>query len=126
MGDSTAPVYFVSDAHLGLAIPGCDAREAALVEFLRDIASKGSALYIVGDLFDFWIEYRRAIRPDYFTILHELAAVREKGVSIHYLAGNHDFALGPFLRDALGIHTHLNDYHPEIQGKNCTSITATG
>jgi len=111
------PLYFISDAHLGLSIKGCDQREAHLIEFLRCIAATGQGLFILGDLFDFWIEYRRAIRPDYFSVLCELARLVEKGIPIHYLAGNHDFALGPFLEKTVGIQTHDAHYTATLQGK---------
>jgi UDP-2,3-diacylglucosamine hydrolase len=117
MDNKEAPIYFISDAHLGLPIKGCDSREEHLIDFLREIASGGSDLYIVGDLFDFWIEYGRAIRPDYFFILCELSQLVKKGVVIHYLAGNHDFALGPFIEKTIGVETHLDHYETLLQGK---------
>jgi UDP-2,3-diacylglucosamine hydrolase len=111
------PVYFISDAHLGVSIAGNTDREEHLLAFLRSIAPKAGALYIVGDLFDFWIEYKHAIRPDYFPLLHELRSLVEQGVEVHYLAGNHDFALGSFLTDTIGLHIHPNTCEPIIQGK---------
>jgi len=114
---SNLPAYFISDAHLGVRISGNTDREQHLLAFLRSIAPKAGALYIVGDLFDFWIEYKYAIRPDYFPLLHELRSLVEQGVEVHYLAGNHDFALGPFLTDVIGLHIHPDRYEPVIQGK---------
>jgi UDP-2,3-diacylglucosamine hydrolase len=90
---SDAPVYFISDSHLGLTIQDGSEREQNLILFLQEIAAGGKALFIVGDLFDFWVEYRFAIRPEYFPVLHELRKLTEKGIEIHYLAGNHDFLL---------------------------------
>jgi len=111
------PAYFISDAHLGIRIPTCKYREAQLIDFLKSIASRTGSLYIVGDLFDFWIEYKHAIRPDYFAVLHQLRILVEQGVEIHYLAGNHDFALGSFLTDTIGISIHPDAYETVIQGK---------
>jgi UDP-2,3-diacylglucosamine hydrolase len=112
-----APVYFVSDAHLGRDIHGCADREKHLLSFFDDIVSKASRLFIVGDLFDFWIEYRFAIRPDYFKVLYILRKLVCNGVEVHYLAGNHDFALGPFLEETIGLHTHLDHFETVLQGK---------
>jgi UDP-2,3-diacylglucosamine hydrolase len=109
--------YFVSDAHLGVRINGYDARQERLFAFFDAITSNAGALYIVGDLFDFWIEYKHGIRPDYFLVVSRLRRLVESGVKVHYLAGNHDFALGPFLRDIVGVHIHPEHFETVIQGK---------
>jgi UDP-2,3-diacylglucosamine hydrolase len=98
--------YFISDAHLGAKAPDAEEREARLIAFLEDITPKAGKLFIMGDLFDFWIEYTHAIRPDYFHVLYELRRLKKQGIEIHYLAGNHDFALGAFLSERLGIAVH--------------------
>jgi UDP-2,3-diacylglucosamine hydrolase len=112
-----APIFFISDAHLGLPLRECDEREKHLNAFLREVAAAGKGLYIVGDLFDFWIEYRSAIRPEYFPVLHELRKLVESGVEVHYLAGNHDFIQGSFLEKTIGIHLHAGHYATDLQGK---------
>jgi UDP-2,3-diacylglucosamine hydrolase len=109
--------YFISDAHLGLPINGCDEREDNLISFLETTLKPGCNLFIVGDLFDFWIEYNQAIRPDYFNILCILKQLVKTGVTIHYLAGNHDFALGSFLEKNVGTIIHEKHYITELQGK---------
>lgn len=102
----TKAAYFISDAHLGAAAPDAEDREARVIAFLESITLKARYLFIVGDLFDFWIEYTHAIRPDYFHVLYEFRRLIKRGVEIHYLAGNHDFALGTFLSEAVGIVVH--------------------
>ncbi len=109
--------YFVSDAHLGIRMDGYDNRQERLFAFFDAISVDARALYIVGDLFDFWIEYKHCIRPDYFAVVSRLRNLVEKGVEVHYLAGNHDFALGPFLRDTVGLHIHLDHFETVIQGR---------
>jgi UDP-2,3-diacylglucosamine hydrolase len=100
-------VYFFADAHLGTDSRAREAaREARLHDFLTSLVGRASALYIVGDLFDFWFEYRTAIPRRHFGTLAALRRLREAGVAITYLNGNHDFWLGPFLRDDLGVVTH--------------------
>ena len=109
--------YFISDAHLGIHIPGCDDRESVLISFLREISPEAAHLFIVGDLFDFWIEYRHAIRPDYFRALVALDELARSGTEIHYCLGNHDFAIGPFIKDMIGITVHPDPYRCTLQGK---------
>lgn len=109
--------YFISDAHLGIKIPGGEGREAALLEFLAEIIPRAGQLFIVGDLFDFWIEYRRAIRPDYFPVLAALYDLARSGTEIHYCLGNHDFAIGHFMEKTIGVSVHRNGFEGLVQGK---------
>ena len=112
-----AAAYFFSDAHLGADSREQEAaREARLHDFLTSLQGRAAALYIVGDLFDFWFEYRTAIPRRHFATLTALRRLREAGVAITYLNGNHDFWLGPFLRDELGLCTHLDALALELQG----------
>lgn len=111
-------VYFISDAHLGAPFKDDAEWERQLIRFLRSIADRAGALYILGDLFDFWIEYRHAIRADYFPVVHELRKLIEQGVEIHYFAGNHDFAFGPFITSTLGMIVHPGHEQMVLQGRN--------
>jgi UDP-2,3-diacylglucosamine hydrolase len=112
-----AEIYFISDAHLGLESRERElGRTARLHEFLDSLAGHAEALYIVGDLFDFWFEYASAIPRRHFATLAVLARLREAGVRIVYLNGNHDFWLGHFLADELGIETRTEAVTLEAQG----------
>ncbi len=115
MGKTTA--FFISDAHLGIDIPYCGERADLLHKFLREIAPRADYLFIVGDLFDFWIEYKHAVRPDYFPTLHALRTLADTGTKIHYCLGNHDFALGTFIEEKIGIKIHPDGFRGDIQGK---------
>jgi UDP-2,3-diacylglucosamine hydrolase len=110
-------IYFISDAHLGMPFSDAQVWEQQCVGFLRSLPDRTEALYILGDLFDFWIEYRHGIRPDYFTIIHELKKVIDRGIPVHYFAGNHDFALGPFITTTLGMTVHPGHEETILQGK---------
>jgi len=94
--------YFVSDAHLGAAPPESEAR---LLRFLETLHGRADSLYIVGDLFDFWFEYGRAIPKHGFRVLAELARLKKEGTRIVYVAGNHDFRFRDFFGRELGIET---------------------
>jgi UDP-2,3-diacylglucosamine hydrolase len=110
--------YFVSDAHLGTARPGQpELRQQHLVRFLREYASGADRLFIVGDLFDFWIEYDRFIRADYFSSLCQLSELVRGGTRVHYVTGNHDFAIGPFLARELGVVLHDVAFTGTLQGR---------
>lgn len=110
-------IYFISDVHLGINVKGCEQREKHLFEFFDSIKDTASHVFILGDLFDFWIEYAHAIRPVYFPALYEIRKLIECGVEVHYLEGNHDFALGPFLKNTLGLHIHTGYLPVDLQGK---------
>ncbi len=124
--ERTNTAYFIADAHLGIQLNGYDNREKDLISFLHEIRDSASYLFIVGDLFDFWIEYKHAIRPEYFSILHEFKLLRDSGISIYYLAGNHDFALGPFLEHEIGMKTFSNHLDISVQGKNIHLVHGDG
>ncbi len=114
---SPSAAYFVSDAHLGISLPPHDNRETDLIGFLRRLEGNATHLFILGDLFDFWIEYRHAVRPEYFEALYALRRLSDAGTRIHYLMGNHDFALGPFLVDHVGLRIHEHYRCETLQGR---------
>ena len=95
--DSRKPakaIYFISDAHLAF---DSAATETRIASFLRSIKAKASHLYILGDLFDFWLEYRHAIPAAYLKTLASLLELAENGIEIVYLPGNHDFWMMNFI-----------------------------
>lgn len=111
-------VIFLSDAHLGAASRESEAsREQRLHAFLATLPGRASSLYIVGDLFDFWFEYRTAIPRRLFGTLSALQRLREAGVEIVYLNGNHDFWLGSFMSETLGIRCVEGAVTLEHQGR---------
>ena len=93
-------VYFISDAHLSFTN---DQVEKLLVCFLVDIKKDASHLYIIGDLFDFWLEYKNVIPSAFLRILSVLLDLTQSGVKVIYLPGNHDFWLGDYLYRQVGI-----------------------
>jgi UDP-2,3-diacylglucosamine hydrolase len=111
-------VVFLSDAHLGAESRDLEAARAArLHSFLDALPGRASSLVIVGDLFDFWFEYRTAIPRRLFPTLAALQRVRDAGIDIAYLNGNHDFWLGTFLGETLGIRTISGALTIEQQGR---------
>jgi UDP-2,3-diacylglucosamine hydrolase len=115
---STGAVVFLSDAHLGAEPQELEsAREARLHDFLKNLPGRASALYIIGDLFDFWFEYRTAIPSRHFRTLAALRALVDAGVPVTMLNGNHDFYLGRFLDRTVGVRTAYDALPLSLQGR---------
>ena len=111
-------IYFISDAHLGLGSREEDReKEQRLIAFLRSIAADASQLFILGDLFDAWIEYRTVIPKGHHRILTALDELVSSGVAVHYLCGNHDFWMRDYFSDELGIHTYRDPMETILVGK---------
>ena len=102
-----SPCYLISDTHLGASPPHV---ERALLGFLRTIATDARSLVINGDLFDFWFEWKRVIPREGFRVLAALADLRDAGVEIVWVAGNHDCWGGDFLRRELGVRYELGPW----------------
>jgi len=101
--------YFISDAHLGAGTPEEEKlKEDKLISFFKQIQGIDNHLFIVGDFFDVWFEYRHAIPNYYFRILKELSNLHDTGVEIDFIAGNHDCWIDDFLQKKLNIRTHLH------------------
>jgi UDP-2,3-diacylglucosamine hydrolase len=84
-------VYFVSDVHLGLDVKDPAAREARFVSFLRGIpADTTLALYLLGDIWDFWYEYRDVVPKGYVRVFSALMDLMDAGVKVYFFPGNHD------------------------------------
>jgi UDP-2,3-diacylglucosamine hydrolase len=84
-------VYFVSDVHLGLAVKDPAEREARFVAFLKGIPSDTTlALYLLGDIWDFWYEYRDVVPKGYVRVFSALTDLMDAGVQVYFFPGNHD------------------------------------
>ena len=99
--------FFVSDAHLGAPDAASSRlRELQLVAWLRTVGPHARSLYLVGDLFDFWFEYRYAVPKGYVRLLGALAELSDQGVEIHLFCGNHDLWYGDYLTQEVGLQLH--------------------
>ena len=111
-------VYFLSDAHLGsLAIPHARMQERRLVRFLDSIKSKASAIYMLGDMFDFWDEYRYVVPKGYTRFLGKLSELTASGVEVHFFTGNPDLWTYGYLQDECGVVVHKVPVTTEILGR---------
>ena len=110
--------YFVSDIHLGSG----DAKEQRRVErlflnFLTKIEGDVETLFLVGDIFDFWFEYKEVVPKGSVRVLGRLAELHDKGVRIVMLTGNHDMWVGNYLTEECGIELYTKPQTFTIAGK---------
>ena len=111
-------VYFLSDAHLGsLAIDHSRMHERRLVRFLDSIKNKAAAIYLLGDMFDFWYEFKYVVPRGYTRFLGKLSELSDMGVEIHYFTGNHDIWAFDYLEKECGVILHKQPLTTEIYGK---------
>ena len=82
--------YFVSDVHLGLQVADPAGREARFVDFLRGLPEDTGALYLLGDIWDFWYEYRDVVPKGYVRVFAALQDLMDRGVKVYFFQGNHD------------------------------------
>ncbi len=110
--------YFISDVHYGLQHKEAEQlKEALLVEFLKSVTGKAEKLIILGDLYDYWFEYKHVYQKGYFRTLTALANLKESGTKIYYIIGNHDFLHRDFFEKEIGVELIHDDLVTKIDGK---------
>ncbi len=110
--------YFVSDFHLGLdVVDSSRDRELKIVNWLKSIQPEPGNLYIVGDIFDYWFEYKTAIPKGYIKFISQLNVMCDLGWNIEFFTGNHDMWQFRYFEDELGIITHKSPIDIRLQGK---------
>lgn len=103
MNDTKKKIYFISDFHLGA--PDRERsleREKKIVRWLNMVSSDASEIYILGDVFDFWFEYKYAVPRGYVRLLGKLAELNDMGIRIHFFTGNHDMWVFDYLPKETG------------------------
>lgn len=99
--------YFLSDFHLGVPDHAHSLeREKKIVQFLDGISDDVEELFILGDVFDFWFEYRHAVPRGYVRLLGKLASMSDRGIPIHWFTGNHDMWIFDYLPNELNVQLH--------------------
>lgn len=113
-----ARVYFASDFHLGIhAKESSRDREASIVRWLNNIARDADEIYLLGDLFDYWFEYKSVIPKGFVRLLGKLAELRDQGIAIHAFTGNHDMWMFGYFEHELGIPVHREPVVRSFDGK---------
>lgn len=111
-------IYFASDFHLG--VPSYEKsleREKAIVAWLDHIAPTAKEIFLVGDIFDFWFEYKHAIPKGFVRLQGKIAELTDSGIPIHVFTGNHDMWIFDYLPKELGIQLHREPVIREFNGK---------
>lgn len=111
-------IYFASDFHLGAPSPGESlAREKQVVAWLNACRSDAAEIFLVGDVFDFWFEYRHAVPRGYTRLLGAISSLTDDGIPVHWFTGNHDMWIFDYLPSECGITLHRAPVMREWGGK---------
>lgn len=111
-------IYFASDFHLGVAARvSSQEREAQLCAWMEHIRYDAEAIYLVGDLFEFWFEWKKVIPKGYVRFLGKIAQLVDSGIPVHVFTGNHDMWLFDYLETEIGVVLHRAPIQVQAQGK---------
>ncbi|MEO9052519.1 MAG: UDP-2,3-diacylglucosamine diphosphatase [Ginsengibacter sp.] len=111
-------IYFLSDFHLGAPDYATSlVREKRVVEFLDGIKEDAAVIFILGDLFDFWYEYKKVVPKGFVRILGKLAELTDSGIIVHFFVGNHDMWMNGYFEKELNINVFFEPKEFEFNGK---------
>lgn len=112
-------IYFASDFHLGAPDYQTSLdREKKIVDWLEHIRKDALAIYLVGDIFDFWFEYKHAIPKGFVRLQGKLAELCDSGIPVHLFTGNHDMWMFNYFPKELGVSIHRQPIRETLFGKN--------
>jgi len=114
----TRKAYFASDFHLGLAA-GTDPheREQRVIAWLDRVSADAESVWLLGDVFDFWWEYRKVIPKGFTRFLGRLASLTDSGIKVHVFTGNHDMWMKGYLAEECGVTVHYEPLVTTIGGE---------
>lgn len=111
-------IYFLSDFHLGVPDSASSLeREKKIVRFLDTAKLDAAVIFIVGDLFDFWYEYKTVVPKGYVRILGKMAEITDSGIPIHFFVGNHDMWMRDYFQKELNIPVYFEPVTFDFNGK---------
>lgn len=111
-------IYFASDNHLGAPTRELSmGREKKFVSWLDEIKKDAAVIFLLGDLFDFWFEYRTVVPRGFTRTLGKLAELSDSGITLYYFVGNHDLWMNGYFEQELGIEVFHKPQEFEINGK---------
>ena len=97
-------IYFASDQHLGAPSPEASfPREQKFVAWLNEVKEDAAAIFLLGDLFDFWFEYKTVVPKGFVRVLGKLAELKDSGIPIYFFVGNHDLWMNDYFEKELDI-----------------------
>jgi len=111
-------IYFVSDSHFGVPDYASSlAREKLLVKWLDSIKADAAEIYLLGDIFDYWFEYKSVVPKGFVRFLGKIAELSDAGIPIYHFTGNHDMWVFSYFERELGIKTYRKPIEKTINGK---------
>lgn len=111
-------IFFLSDFHLGIPDHKTSLeREKRIVAFFESIKNQAEAIFIVGDMFDFWYEYRQVVPKGYVRLLGKLGELTDSGIAIHFFVGNHDMWMTDYFQKELNIPVYYEPREFEFNNK---------
>ena len=111
-------IYFASDFHLGLKTGTSPLdREKEVAGWLKKIAGEADEIYLVGDIFDFWWEYKLVVPHGFTRFLGTIAELTDKGIPVHFFTGNHDMWVKDYLVKECGVIIHTTPLTTSFNGK---------
>jgi len=111
-------IYFISDAHLGSRlVKNPREHEKKVVDWLESVKHDATAIYLLGDMFDFWFEYRTVVPKGFVRFLGKLAELTDAGIEIHFFIGNHDIWTFGYLEKEVGMIIHKEPYTVQLGNK---------
>ena len=112
-------IYFLSDFHLGVpTYENSRERERYLCDFLNEIVDKAEEIFLAGDIFDMWYEYKTVVPKGYVRLLGTLASLSDRGIKITAFTGNHDMWMFGYLKQELNIEVHREPIERTWNGIN--------
>ncbi len=111
-------IYFASDAHFGLPSPEESIpRERLFVRWLDSIKHDAEAIYLLGDMFDFWFEYKYVVPKGFTRVLGKISELTDSGIAVHFFTGNHDLWVDDYLPRETGMIIHKESYKTTLAEK---------
>jgi len=116
--DQVRKIYFISDLHLGApALNNNTERERLFVKWLNEIKEDAAMLFLMGDIFDYWFEYKKVVPRGFTRSLGKIAEIADSGIPVHFFTGNHDIWVFDYLPSELGIEVHYAEMRIKLGEK---------
>ncbi len=116
--DSNKKIYFASDFHLGVpSFEKSRERELQIVKWLDEIKTDAKEIFLVGDIFDFWFEYKFVAPKGYVRFLGKIAELTDSGIKVHFFTGNHDMWMFDYLPKEIGVELHRENIERTFNGQ---------
>jgi UDP-2,3-diacylglucosamine hydrolase len=111
-------IFFASDFHLGLRTESDPVeREKRIVDWLNKVALEATEIFLLGDVFDFWWEYKHVVPRGFTRFLGAVSSITDSGIPVHFFTGNHDMWVRDYLSDECGMIIHKSPLSTQFDGK---------